>query len=341
MNAPDNLKTIVPVALAAVVLAACGIDQGGAPVIETDPQIGAQVIYGPISGFGSVLLNDLTVDSSSATILVDGVPAAEADLKVGQIVRIVSLIEDNVSTAVLIEYQENVSGPIAAIQAGSDSLTILDQPITADADTRFDVPGVSSFGDLQPGSVVEISAFRDPNGVLRATYIGGVDASDPLEISASITAVDVGTQVFSLGSLTVDYSEVQSLELPTGEPEVGLVVEVEGDALNGAGALVATRITTLAADPGLFSAIDTAIDSASLAVASPATVSSFGANFAGFVVATDLPASITVGDVEIRLVASTVIDGGTTNDLQPGSLVNVVGSITDAGIIEAERITIF
>ena len=341
MNAPFNLKTLVSAAFAAALLGACGIDQGGAPVIENDPPIGAQVVFGPITGFGSVLLNDLTVDSSAATILVDGFPATEADLRVGQIVRIVTLIEDGASTAVLIEYQENVSGPIAAVQVASDSLTILDQQIMTDASTRFDVPGVTSIDDLQPGAAVEISAFRDPGGVLRATYIGSVDSGDPLEISASITAVDLGAQLFFVGALTVDYSQAQSLDLPGGEPEVGLVVEVEGDALSGAGALIATRVAELAADPGLFSAIDTAIDAASLAVATPATVTSFGANFAGFVIATDLPASISVGDVEIRLLAGTTIDGGTTTDLQPGSLVNVVGSIAEAGVIEAERITIF
>ena len=61
--------------LLATLLAACGIDQGGIERPPEAPQL--TVISGPITGFGSVHVNGLVLDASTAQIRIDGAPAIE------------------------------------------------------------------------------------------------------------------------------------------------------------------------------------------------------------------------------------------------------------------------
>ena len=53
-----------------------GIDRGG---IRT-------VAVGPVNGFGSIWLNGERYDVDNATITVDGQPAAQTDISIGQVV---------------------------------------------------------------------------------------------------------------------------------------------------------------------------------------------------------------------------------------------------------------
>jgi hypothetical protein len=74
--------------VAAAALGACGtsdtltagIDAGGAPV--------AIVVQGPITGFGSIIVNGVHYDIDRAQISVNGVPASATDLALGQLVTI-------------------------------------------------------------------------------------------------------------------------------------------------------------------------------------------------------------------------------------------------------------
>ena len=43
---------------------------------------------GPIDGFGSVIVNGVRFDTSSATFTAEGMPATQADLAVGQVVEV-------------------------------------------------------------------------------------------------------------------------------------------------------------------------------------------------------------------------------------------------------------
>ena len=140
--------------------------------------------------------------------------------------------------------------------------------------------------------------------------------------------------------MIVDYSQAQIIDLPNGEPAQGLVVEVDGLSVNANGELVATRVAVLPADPGIFSAIDTDSGNEELAMAAALGFDGFDVNFIGFVNATNLPASISVGDVEIAIDGNTVIDGGVVNDLAVGVFIQVNGEVTALGNVRATRITI-
>lgn len=332
---------MVSALFAAAMLAACGIDQGDSRVAPPAPALpAAQTTFGPITGFGSILINGLTIEVADAAIFVDALPATESDLRVGQIVRVLSLVEDEQINAFLVEYQESAVGPIANLDSVTGTFTVLDQQVQTDANTVFDVTGANSIADLADNDIVQVSAFRDQVGILRASYVGDATVNNLFEISTAITAVDLAAQTFSLGALVVDYSQAQIIDLPNGEPAAGLVVEVEGLSVNANGQLVADSIASLPADPGIFSANDTSSDNEALGAAAVAGFDGFTVNFLGIINATDLPASISVGDVEIAIDGNTTVDGGVVNDLAEGLLIQVDGEVTALGNVRATRITI-
>lgn len=327
------------IVLTALCLGACGIDQGGS---QNPPPTTSQatLVSGPISGFGSVSVNGLTLDTSAAQILVDGVPASEADLREGQFIRAITLADSSSTQATLIEYQENLVGSIDAVDVPNATLIVLGQTVSTNSETRFDVPQVNALGDLQPNERIVVSGIPTPNGDVLATYIGSAEPTEPFEITASITDVDLAALTFALGNLTVDYSQANLLDLLGGMPELDLVVEVSGTVTVG-NVLVADQVRALPRVPGLFNEAATGLtDFESPLLAGPATSSELAANFIGFITANNLPGSIVVADIEVLVDVGTIIVGGTSNELQPGSRIQVEGLILNSGQIQADRIII-
>ncbi len=298
-----------------------------------------KVVMGPITNFGSIEVNDVVLDTSNAAFLIDGIPGAQTQLQLGQVVRVIGSTENGEILAVFVAYQENVIGPIDTLDTTAGTVTVLGQQVRTDANTVFSLTSGTSFIDLSVGDPVEISGFKDDTGEILARYVGS--NTTVFEASASITAVDANALTFELGGLTVDYSQATVIMLPNGMPEVGQIVEVEGATIGANGELVAQQILTLAADPGIFSVIDTDPTNPDLTgIGAPASAG-INANVSGLITNTNLPNTITVGDVQITLTAMTVIVGGTVNDLSQDRLIQVEGQVTNLGEIEANVVTIF
>jgi hypothetical protein len=324
---------------AILALAGCGIDQGGAPA----PTAGAPatssseiVVIGPITGFGSVIVNGLTLQTAAADIVVDGNPVSESVLREGQIIRAVAAVTSSSINAISIEYQENVRGPVETLDTAAGTITVLGQPVQTNTRTVFDIGGGSSLNDLALPARIEVSGFRLPSGTILATYLGVAGATDQLTATTAITSVDTNTLTFELGDLTVDYSQVLMLDVPTGIPDIGLVVEVEGTAVGVNGELIVTEVRALPTTPGDLAPNDLLRDE----TANPATDTPTDrrANIYSVVTATNLPSSITIGTVTVSIDALTQIINGNNNDIAPGRLVQVEGDAANSGVIEADRI---
>src|SRR5262245_44500762 len=65
----------------ALLVASCGIDQGGyhPPDVIGSPSAQTVLVSGPIDAFGSVHVNGLVLDTSRAQVRIDGHAASEAD----------------------------------------------------------------------------------------------------------------------------------------------------------------------------------------------------------------------------------------------------------------------
>src|SRR6186713_887808 len=105
-----SIRTLVP-ALFLTLLAACG---GGGSAEQTDV-----VATGAITGFGSVYVNGVHYETNGTAISRDGRPAAQGELRVGQMVHIHGHVDPRNGHAVAnwIRQHNNLEGPITAVDA--------------------------------------------------------------------------------------------------------------------------------------------------------------------------------------------------------------------------------
>ncbi|MFQ5610082.1 MAG: DUF5666 domain-containing protein, partial [Woeseiaceae bacterium] len=280
--------------LTVAALSGCGIDQGGGPRPEQSVQT-ASVTYGSIDGFGSVILNGETIPTANALFLINGVPGAEADLRLGQVVRVFSIVTDGVKDGLAVDYQSNVQGPVMAVDAVAGTLTVLGQTVAVAPNAQLNIPGVTTLADLSAGTPVEVSALTQLDNSLFTTYVGAPVNAGELRISTMITAVDLNAMQFTIGGITVDYSQAVMLQLPGGQPAVGQIVSVVGLQLGGGGEIIADQVVAIASEPGLFGSNDTNLATSSSAVAglNVAEITGFDANFLGFIVMSDNASTLT------------------------------------------------
>ena len=314
-------------------ISGCGIDQGG--ITNTDPPITNKtlVLQGPKMGaVGSLSVNGVEIIVGSADITVDGVAAAEADLRDGQILNVVAT-ESDVVTAVSITYDENIRGPIDSLDTLNNQLMVLGQQVTTNLATVFDIAPAQTLADLTLDTRVEVSGYPTPAGEIVATYIGLAEQGAPLELSNTVTSLDQVMSLFNFGLLVVDFSQAMLFEIPTGVPQIGEFLEIEGE-FNAVGEFVATSVRLISSLPGVFTQ-----ESLTDAVTAAATEQQ-GINVNGFITEAGTPNTFTLGQVEVTVSDSTVIVGGTQGDLQTGTLVRVIGDVNSSDGIDAVQVTI-
>ncbi|MDH3862870.1 MAG: DUF5666 domain-containing protein, partial [Gammaproteobacteria bacterium] len=141
-----QLRKLGAVLIVAVLTAAgCGGSSGGGDSVSPPPPttppppsggiIRTGVAVGPVTGFGSIIVNGVEYNTDSATFIDDDneVTNTPADdfFKVGETVIVKGTIEDDNSNAVAetVELDEIVEGPVSSVNADG-SLTVLGQTVT-------------------------------------------------------------------------------------------------------------------------------------------------------------------------------------------------------------------
>ncbi|MDH3715113.1 MAG: DUF5666 domain-containing protein [Gammaproteobacteria bacterium] len=309
---------IYPLLLAAS-LTACG---GGSGDLVADGGIsGSGISVGAITGFGSVILNDSTLDTTPSTsITVGGEPATQDDLAVGQVVRVVA--DFDAQRADEIEYEETVRGIVNGVTVTNPdtlqaTLTVLGQSVLTSAATNF----VNVLGAEQlVGQEVDVSGTRNADNEIVATFVERKSSPvNEYRITGRVEAL--GAATFAIGGLTVDFSGADLGGLPGGSPEEGQLVRVRGDTAQFNPApptLIASGVTT-----GL-----------SLNAMSDDAVEIEG----------NITAYRSLGDFELngqRVDASTasVVDGS-EDDIALNARLEIEGVIDDNGVLVAERVIV-
>jgi hypothetical protein len=237
------MKAVVAAA-AGVGLAACG----GGGSSTSAPQAAAQsvpvVSSGAITGFGSVFVNGVRFETSSAAFTINGKPGTQADLRVGHMVTVHGHRDDNGnSTADRIDFDDLVKGPVDSVDAAAGTLVVMGQTVLTDADTSFDdnVPGASLAG-LNAGDIVEVSGMRRADGDIQATRIEAKPAGTVFEVTGVASSVDTAAHKLNVNALVVDYSAASVRDFANGQPANGDPVEAKGNSVNASGELVASSI---------------------------------------------------------------------------------------------------
>lgn len=168
---------------------------------------------GPITGFGSVIVNDIVFDDSVAAVEdSDGASRTRADLRLGMTVEIDSgAIASGGALARRVRYESAIVGPVDTLEA--DGFVVLGQRIAVDESTFFDTDIAAGLSALATGDVVEVYGLFDAGlGRLRATRVekrttaplayrvrGIVNALDATGLQPTLR---VGTAVFAFGAAT-------------------------------------------------------------------------------------------------------------------------------------------
>ena len=318
MNIPRNYGWALA-ALASLVVAACGGGSGGEPVAGID-RGGKTIAQGPINGFGSVIVNGVRFSTTGATITIDDQPGTESDLRVGQVVRVEGTVDagGTTGTASRISFNDEVEGPIQAIDLETLRLLVLGRTVQVGPGTSFDDSIVPRALDgLGVGQRVEVSGLVAADGVIAATRIERKAAAATVEVKGVVESVDTAARRLRIDQLQVDYSGATLSGFATGQPANGDLVEAFG-ALNGAGVLAATRLERR---------------SSSL----PGTTSD-KAELEGLVTRFASTADFDVAGQRVTASATTRYEGGSAADLRLDANVEVEGGFDATGRIVATKI---
>jgi hypothetical protein len=317
------LRKALSLALGAAALAACGgsgtqtagIDRGGvaSPVS----------VVGPITGFGSIVVNGVHYNVDKASVVVDGDPATASDLELGQVVTIAGERDASgaTGTANQVLFQTNVRGPIAALDTATSEITVLSQKVIADSSTVFDLGTLpAAFGSLRVGDLVSVSGFVSAHGAIQATRIQSVTSSSGLLAFGVVSNLDSALLRFNLGALVVDYSQALLIQgFASGAPSNGDRVAVRGTSTAPSGALLASelrRAEDQEAQPGNEAEIEGLITR--------------------FTSATDFD----VAGRPVTTTAATTYEDGGPSALALNVKVEVEGTANASGVIVAARVEI-
>jgi hypothetical protein len=238
-------------ALLIAALGGCGGGFGGGDVASAGVGSGGTgaTFQGPISGFGSVIVNGVRIDDSTARITVDDVDVPETTLRLGMVVSIDGTRDDEQNgRANSVAASSWVEGPVASIAVGSGQLTVLGVTITVNETTIFD-GGITGLAGLGAGDHVEVYGLPDQAGGIRATRI---------EKSATTRVRLVGTVKAS----TANTIQVNGISVQTGNAAlesvgkgvaVGDVVRIKGSLPNdpGTATITASEVREVSPAPPL------------------------------------------------------------------------------------------
>lgn len=230
------LPIVFFLALALMTASSCGNEIGNLAGGGTG---GTGISTGPITGFGSVVLNNAHYKTDDEVgpgfktkKIIKGMDKSSAKdrdiLRVGMIVTLYHSSRGN--NASQIDYEANLQGPVASKVAGpAMTIWVLGQAVILD--------NAAFFNSLEAGNVVEVSGFIDDLGLIRATFAEVKHLSpttgEEFEVKGYISDLLPSDNSFQLGALpdgsgntvTVSYTPGAVQDLPGG-PANGMYVQV-------------------------------------------------------------------------------------------------------------------
>jgi hypothetical protein len=324
------LIRIAAISLATTTLfaAGCGGSSGGGGANNPPPpppsggitRTGVAFAVGPITGFGSVIVNGATYATDGNTVFMkDGQPATQDDFSVGEHVVITGSIDDNNSNAAAASVESNdlVEGPASSHDTTTNELIVLGQTVRISATTSVDD---SCPADLTTAPAVEVYGTVDTNRVIDATRIECRDATWDGVMEVNGLATNVTATTFEINGLTVDYSGAAVDDFPTaGVINEDDPVEAKGDTLNG---------DTLEADRVEYKGNRFDVNEGD------------HIEIEGFITRFVSETNFDVSGIPATTITGTSFEGGSAADLGLNLKVQVEGEFDSNGVLNATKIEI-
>lgn len=274
---------------------------------------------GPITAKGSITVNGVEFETTTADIFLDGKESSAGDLlKVGMVVQVQgTLNDDNITgNATTVRFDDSVQGPITSISG--NILVILGQTVLVDSQTVFDSSIPGGVSNLMEGDFLEVSGEPDELGRIRATFMQRKAPTDNYE-TTGLVFNQHGT-MFMINNLMVHFDSAVLKGFGMMEPADGDMVAVTGTELDPVtGDLIATEIEKKS--PPLNEGEDLEAEG----FVSTLNGSSFTMNIGS-------------GLVTVESNTQTQFEGGVLTDIQAGTKLEVEGQIS-GGILIAENIS--
>jgi hypothetical protein len=213
--------------LSATGLTACG---GGSDLASVGVGGTGSFTSGRITGFGSIIVNGIRYEDSSADISSDDSAFRRQDLRLGMVVAVQGgPVVDGRSTATRIVLNGELLGPIGS--KGVNSLVVLGQTVTISDSTVF--AGVAGLDALNANDVVEVHGTADSaNNSILASYVEKKVGVNDYRIQGRVTAHDANAKTFSLDTLQLNYSNTEEVRV-TPEKDTLLRVRLGTTAASG------------------------------------------------------------------------------------------------------------
>lgn len=205
-------------------LSACGGGGGGDSTAGNGVGVGGTgSAAGPVSGFGSIIVNGIRFEDNTARIVDDdGVTKVSTDIKLGMIVEVKSgAFSDDASTglrtatATDIVYGSSIKGVVSAKDSGASTITVLGQVIKVTSSTVFEgfASGLTSVTTTSPNNLVEVHALLDAfTGQYTATRIERKSAPlSECKVTGLVSALNTGAQTFAMGGQSIAYASASPL----------------------------------------------------------------------------------------------------------------------------------
>jgi hypothetical protein len=310
-------------ALAALLLLVrCGGGTDGTGGTTPLPPTAQSVVIGVMTK-GSVIVNGIRFDDSSATVRIDDRSGTSAELATGMFVKVLGRINaDNATgTADRVEAENEVRGTVQAVNAGGNppSFTVAGLTIYVDSTTVF--ANLSGIGALVAGTTrVEVHGLRDADGNVRASRVEGKDATFDDELKGKVSNLNTAAQTFTLGAVTVSYAGATLS--PSGATLAdGVAVQVHG---------------SLNATTGVFTATKVDREDLEDAVFQPSNGGKL--ELEGFVTGLTATGTFQIGTRTVQTTATTRFEGGSSTDLANGVKVEAEGTLDANGTLVASKI---
>lgn len=230
--------------LVAAVLAGCG--GGGSDSSSSDTATAYS--SGPITGFGSVIVNGVRFDDSSARITDDDdVALGRDELRLGMMAEVhgAGVATDSLGRhgrALAIRIGNEIVGPVSAVDATAKTLTALGQIVDVTDNTLFGERITGGLAGIAVGTVIEVNgALNVTTGHYTATRIDVRPNAPYFRLRGVISALDTTAKTFKIGDALISYAGLSTTDVFASLAN-GLLVRVRLQTAQVDGAWVAARI---------------------------------------------------------------------------------------------------
>ncbi|MGJ7506015.1 DUF5666 domain-containing protein [Variovorax sp. GT1P44] len=212
---------------------ASGVGSGGTGVSTADA-----TGVGAVDGAGSVIVNGLRYDTTSA---VGNIQDAPAGLQLGMTAKVTGPVNADFTSGIArrVESAADLRGTAGQVDLSQGSFVIFGTTVTTDEATVWaDASGLAA---IPAGRTLQVWGLPASPGVLRATRVEQRDPSTPI-LSGTVQNLDASAHTFTLGGVVVDYSVAAMSGSPDGRPLAnGTIVRVRANIVS-AGRLAAVQV---------------------------------------------------------------------------------------------------